>query len=169
MQKNNSGQLQMMVSCGKVSVADELTVRIIPAFGFIHQMLSEVTKIPMGTLTIVVAALYGQYSDLNRIKELSKAEIPLVNDSNDFSYPASNLTLRDVDNLISMMQEFVGRLDENSLSRANPFEGDSRVFLWSDMAEVFRANKGEELGYKVESGSRFNHPQLRYIYKGVAL
>jgi hypothetical protein len=169
MQKNNSGQLQMVVSCGNISVTDDLTVRVIPAFGFIHQILSEVTKIPMGTLTIVVAALYGQYDDLNRIKELSKAEVPLVGELNDFSYPASNLTLRDVDNLISMMQEFVGRLDEKSLSRANPFEGDLRVQLWSDMAEVFRANKAEELGYKVESGSMFTHPQLRYIYKGVSI
>jgi hypothetical protein len=34
------------------------------------------------------------------------------------------------------------------------------------MAEAFRANKAEELGYEVESESMFVHPQLRYIYKG---
>jgi hypothetical protein len=117
----------------------------------------------------VIAKLYGHPQYTNRIKELSKAEPPLVKGINDFSYPASNLTLRDIDNLIAMMQEFVGRLDEKSLSRANPYKGDSRVQLWSDMAEVFRANKAEELGYKVESESMFVHPQLQYIYKGITV
>jgi hypothetical protein len=167
LRKDDSGRLQMMVTCGEIEVTEELPLKIIPAFGFIHQMLSEVTKIPMGALTIAVAELYSNPSRINRVKELSKAGIPLVGGLNDFSYPASNLTIRDVDNLIAMMQEFVGRLDENSLSRANPYEGDSRVLLWSDMAEVFRANKAEELGYKVESG--FTHPQLQYIYKGVTI
>jgi hypothetical protein len=167
LRRDDAGRLQMMVSCGEINVNEELIVRVIPAYAFIQQMLSEVTKIPMGTLTITVAALYGH--DLNRIKELAKAEPPIVGGLNDFAYPASNLTLRDVDNLISMMQEFVGRLDEKALSRANPFEGDSRVQLWSDMAEVFRANKAEELGYQVESEAMFVHPQLRYIYKGVTI
>jgi hypothetical protein len=169
LRKDNSGRLQMMVTCGEIAVTDELAVRIIPPFAFIHQMLSEVTNIPLGTLTIAVAKLYGHPHEINRIKELSKAELPLIGGLNDFAYPASNLTLRDVDNLISMMQEFVGRLDEKSLSRANPFEGDSRVCHWSDMAEVFRADKAEELGYKVESESVFVHPQLQYIYRGVAI
>jgi hypothetical protein len=169
LRKDDSGHLQMMVNCGEIAVADELMVRIIPPFAFIHQMLSEVTNIPLGTLTITVAKLYGHLHEMNRIKELSKSELPLIGGLNDFAYPASNLTLRDVDNLISMMQEFVGRLDEKSLSRANPFEGDSRVLLWSDMAEVFRANKAEELGYKVESEFMFVHPQLKYIYKGVTV
>jgi hypothetical protein len=169
LRKDDSGRLQMMVTCGEIDVADELTVRIIPSFGFIHQMLSEVTSIPLGALTIVVARLYGHPENMNRIKELSKAELPLVGGLNNFVYPASNLTLRDVDNLIAIMQEFVGRLDEKSLSRANPFEGDSRIQLWSDMAEVFRANKAEELGYKVDGESMFIHPQLQYIYKGVTI
>jgi hypothetical protein len=165
--KDDSGRLQMMVSCGEINVDEELTVKIIPAFGFIQQMLSETTKIPLGTLTIAVAALYGH--DLDRLKELAKADIPVVGDLNSFTYPASNLTLRDVDSLISIMQEFVGRLDEKALSRANPFEGDMRVQHFSDMAEVFRANKAEELGYKAESESMFVHPQLQYIYKGVTI
>jgi hypothetical protein len=67
------------------------------------------------------------------------------------------------------MQEFTGRLDEKSLSRANPYEGDSRVQFWSDMAEIFRANKAEKLGYKIDSESVFYHPQLKYIYKGVTI
>jgi hypothetical protein len=132
-------------------------------------MLSEVTNIPLGALTIVVAELYGHPENMNRIKELSNADIPLVGGLSDFAYPASNLTLRDVDNLIAMMQEFVGRLDEKSLSRANPYGGDSRVQLWSDMAEVFRANKAEELGYKIDGESMFIHPQLQYIYKGATI
>jgi hypothetical protein len=169
LQKDNSGRLQMVVNCGEIDVFKELMTRIIPSFGFIQQMLSEVTSIPLGTLTIVVAKLYGHSENMNQIKELSKAEIPLVGGLDDFSYPASNLTLRDVDTLIAMMQEFVGRLDEKSLSRANPYEGDSRVELWSDMAEVFRADKAEELGYKVESESMFIHPQLQYIYKGATI
>jgi hypothetical protein len=169
LRKDDSGHLQMMVTCGEVEVTAELTVKIIPSFGFIHQMLSEVTNIPLGALTIVVAKLYGHSQCINRIKELSKEELPLVGGLNDFAYPVSNLTLRDVDTLIAMMQEFVGRLDEKSLSRANPYEGDSRIQLWSDMAEIFRANKAEELGYKVESEAMFIHPQLQYIYKGVTI
>jgi hypothetical protein len=169
LQRDDSGKLQMMVTCGKIAVVKELTIKIIPSFAFIHQMLSEVTNIPMGTLTIAIAKLYEHSDNLNRVKELSKVDIPLVGGLNDFTYPASNLTLRDIDNLIAMMQEFVGRLDEKSLSRANPYEGDSRVQLWSDMSEVFRANKAEELGYKVESESMFIHPQLQYIYKGVTV
>jgi hypothetical protein len=166
--KNDAGRLQMMVSCGELNI-NELIVRVIPAFGFILQMLSEVTNIPIGSLTIVVAALYFHLNDLPKVKELSKSELPLIGGLSEFAYPASNLTLRDIDNLIAMMQEFVGRLDEKSLSRANPYEGDSRVLLWSDMAEVFRANKAEELGYKVESKSMFSHPQLQYVYKGVSI
>jgi hypothetical protein len=167
--KDGSGRLQMMVSCGEINVNEELIVGIIPAFGFIQQMLSEVTNIPLGSLTIVAASIYYHPRGLSRVKELSNAELPFVGGLNDFSYSASNLTIRDIDNLIAMMQEFVGRLDEKSLSRANPYEGDSRVQLWSDMAEVFRANKAEELGYKVESESMFVHPQLRYVYKGVTI
>jgi hypothetical protein len=167
--KDDSGYLQMMVTCGEIEVTGELTIKIIPVFGFIHQMLSEVTNIPLGTLTIVAAELYRHPIDINRVKELSRADTPLIGGLNDFAYPASNLSLRDVDNLIAMMQEFVGRLDEKSLSRANPYEGDQRVLFWSDMAEVFRANKAEELGYKVESESMFVHPQLQYIYKGVTV
>jgi hypothetical protein len=168
-QKDDSGRLQMMVTCGEIEVTKELTIKIIPSFGFIHQMLSEVTNIPLGTLTIVIAKLYGYPETMNLVKEISKAELPLVGGLNDFAYPASNLTLRDVDTLIAMMQEFVGRLDEKSLLRANPYEGDSRVQHWSDMAEVFRANKAEELGYRIESESVFVHPQLQYIYKGVTI
>jgi hypothetical protein len=169
LRKDNSERLQMMVTCGEIDVTKELTVKIIPSFAFIHQMLSEVTHIATGALTIVIARLYGRSENMNLIKELSKSELPLIKGLNDFSYPVSNLTLRDIDNLIAIMQEFVGRLDEKSLSRANPFEGDRRVLLWSDMAEVFRANKAEELGYKVESGSLFVHPQLQYIYQGVTV
>lgn len=164
--KNSFGRLQMMVSCGEANVLEDLIVKIIPAFGFVQQTLSEITGIPLGSLTIAIAELYYRPNELPRVKELSKAGLPIVGGLNDFAYPASNLTLRDVDNLISMMQEFVGRLDKKSLTRANPYEGDQRVLFWSDMAECFRANKAEALGYKVESESVFYHPQLRYIYKG---
>jgi hypothetical protein len=167
--KDCSMRLQMMVSCGEINVTEELAVKIIPSFGFIQQMLSEVTNIPLGSLTIAVAALYYHPIAAPIVKELSKAKLPLVDGLNDFVYPASNLTLRDIDNLIAMMQEFVGRLDEKSLSRANPYEGDSRVRFWSDMAEIFRASKAEELGYKADSESVFYHPQLKYIYKGVTI
>jgi hypothetical protein len=165
--KDDSRRLQMMVSCGEVDVVEELPVQIIPSFAFIHQMLSEVTNIPMGTLTIVIARLYGQLVDLGRIKELSKAEPPLIKELNDFSYPVSNLTVQDIDNLISMMQEFVGRLDEKSLLRANPYEGDQRVLLWSDMAECLRADKAEKLGCEIKNKDKFYHPQLRYNYMGI--
>jgi hypothetical protein len=79
------------------------------------------------------------------------------------------LNLRDLDVLMSIMIEFVSRLDENSLGRANPFEGDDRIRLWSDYAEIFRAWKAEKLGYKIMMEQNFFHPQLRFIYKGDAL
>jgi hypothetical protein len=167
--KDDSGRLQMMVSCGEINVNEELIVKIIPAFGFIQQMLSEVTNIPLGNLTIAVASIYYHPFGLSRVKELSNSKLPIVDGLDGFSYPVSKLTLRDVDNLIAMMQEFVGRLDEKSLSRANPYEGDSRVMFWSDMAEVFRTNKAKELGHKVESKSMFVHPQLQYIHKDVMI
>jgi hypothetical protein len=156
-----------MIACGEIEVTEELPVKIVPAFAFIHQMLSEIVNIPPGTLTFAIAKLYGNSRDIKRIKELSKAGTPQINGLDNFTYPAGNLTLRDMDNLIAIMQEFTGRLDEESITRANPYEGDSRVLLWSDMAEVFRANKAEELGHKIECESVFSHPQLKYIYKGV--
>jgi hypothetical protein len=165
LQKDYSGYLQMMVTCGEIDVTHELTIKIIPSFSFIHQMLSEVTNIPMGILTIVVARLYGYLQDMDLIKELSKVEIPLICETNDFKYPTSNLTLRDVDNLIAIMQEFVGRLDEKSLSRANPFEGDSRVQLWQDMANVFKVWKANQLSINITTPIFF-HPQLRFLYTG---
>jgi hypothetical protein len=163
--KDSSGRLQMMVSCGEINVNEGLIIKIIPAFGLIQQMLSEVTNIPLGSLTVAVASLYYTSDETARVKELSKAEVPAVDGIDCFAYPASNLTLRDVDNLISMMQEFVGRLEEKSLSRANPYDGDRRVLFWSDMAECFRENKADELGYKAERDPLFYHPQLRRVYK----
>jgi hypothetical protein len=167
--KDCSGRLQMTVSCGEINFTEELIVKIIPAFGFIQQTLSEITNVPLGSLTIAIAALYYYLNETFRVKELSKAELPPAGGLDAFAYPAGSVTLRDVDNLISIMQEFTGRLDEKSLSRANPYEGDSRVRFWSDMAEIFRANKAGKLGYKIDSESVFYHPQLKYIYKGVTV
>jgi hypothetical protein len=157
-----------MIACGEIEVTEELPVKIVPAFAFIHQTLSEITNIPPGTLTFAIAKLYGKSRDIKRIKELSKAEPPQINGLYGFTYPAGNLTLRDTDNLLAIMQEFTGRLDEKSLTRANPYAGDSRVQLWADMAEVFRANKAEETGGKNGYEFVFVHPQLKYIYQGLA-
>jgi hypothetical protein len=167
--KDDSGRLRMTVTCGEIDVSKELAVKIIPAFGFVHQMLSDITNIPLGSLTIVIAKLYGCSSGIPLIKKLSKIKIPEIGGLNEFAYPPGDLTVRDVDTLIAMMQEFVGRLDKKSLSRANPYKGDQRVLLWSDMAECFRANKAEELGYKIEDELAFTHPQLEYVYKGGAI
>lgn len=167
--KDRIRRLQMIVNCGEIDVARELPIRIIPSFGFIHQMLSEVTNIPLGALTIGVAKLYGYPEDMPLIKELSKSDIPLVDKMNDFSYPPGNLTIRDVDTLIAMMLEFTGRLDEKSLTRANPFMGDSRVRFWSDMAEVFRVSKAWKFGHNIENEAEFMHPQLQYIYQGAII
>jgi hypothetical protein len=167
--RGDDGRLNMMVSCGEINVIEELIVKIIPSFSFILQMLSEVTKNPIGSLTISIAVLYCHLEDTLRLKELSKTRLPFVGGLNNFQYPTANLTLRDIDTLISMMQEFVGRLNEKSLERTNPYVGDARVIAWSDMAEVFRANKANELGYKIENDLIFYHPQLRYIYKGVSI
>jgi hypothetical protein len=69
---------------------------------------------------------------------------------------------------MSIMVEFVSRLDENSLNRSNPFEGDDRIQLWQDYANIFKIWKADKLGIKINNPSFF-HPQLRFIYKGETL
>jgi hypothetical protein len=87
----------------------------------------------------------------------------------DFRYPNGKLSLKDMDTLMSIMVEFVSRLDANSLCRANPFDGDTRIQLWHDYAEIFRAWKANKLGYQTDLEQNFFHPQLRFIYKGESL
>ncbi len=70
---------------------------------------------------------------------------------------------------MAIMIEVVSRLDANSLGRANPFDGDDKVQMWQDYAEVFRAWKAEKLGYKIKMEQNFFHPQLRFIYKGESI
>jgi len=159
----NYGRLDMLISAGDVDDFTELYSYIIAPFTFLQQIISELTNIPMGSARFMIGHLYS--SSLTHPKFLRSLKIPIIN-THDFQYPESGLTLRDVDTLISIMVEFVERLDENSLNRANPFDGDDRVQLWQDYAEVFRAWKAEQLNYKVKMEQNFYHPQLRFIYRG---
>jgi hypothetical protein len=164
--RDENGKLEMMVSAGYIDNAYELLCKIVSPFALLHQIISELTEIPMGSSRFMIGCLYAD--QLSLPKRILSLDIPIVN-MHDFQYPKSGLQLRDVDTLTSIMIEFVSRLDENSLSRANPFEGDARVQMWSDYAEIFRAWKAERLGYKTIMEQNFYHPQLRFIYKGESL
>jgi hypothetical protein len=167
--KDDAGKLQMAVSCGEIEVTKELIVKIIPVFAFIQQLLSESAGIPLGTLTIMATSLYYDVSNFNRVKELSKIKVPSLKGLDSFEYPAGTLDLHDIDTLAAMMQEYASRLDRTSLYRANPFKDDNRVLLWSDMAEIVRANAAARYKDIITSANRFYHPQLKYIYEREAL
>ena len=158
-------KLEMLISMGRTNNAS-MWYKMISPFTFLHQIISDLTEIPLGCSKFMIGELYT--SILVHPQYLKSLNIPVVN-MHDFKYPNSKLTLRDIDTLVSIMVEFVSRLDEKSLSRANPFDGDERVQLWSDYAEIFRAWKAEQLGYSVEMEQNFFHPQLRFIYKGESL
>jgi len=163
--RSPNGTLDMGVSVGRV---DNMFMwyEIVSPFAFLHQIVSDLTEIPMGTSRFMIGCLYT--SALTPSKDLRSQKFPVVN-VHDFRYSNGKLSLKDMDTLMSIMVEFVSRLDENSLSRANPFEGDDRIRMWSDYAEVLRAWKAEKLEYKVQMEQNFYHPQLRFIYKGEAV
>lgn len=160
-----NGKLEMLVSAGRVECFAELTLKVVSPFAFLHQIISEISGISLGSSRFAIGCLYAKQSKENVIQS---GKFPIIN-MHDFKYPDGGLTLRDLDTLMSIMMEFVGRLDENTLCRANPFEGDARVQMWSDYAEIFRAWKAEKLGYKIKMEQNFFHPQLRFIYKGEAV
>jgi len=158
--------LEMLVSTGYIDVYKDLVWRLVSPFAFLHQIVSDLTEIPMGSSRFVIGCLcVDEIVSSSFFQNLTFPEI----DTHNFRYPNGKLTLRDMDTLMSIMIEFVSRLDEHSLIRANPFEGDERVQMWSDYAEIFRAWKAEKLGYKAMMEHSFYHPQLRFIYKGEAL
>jgi hypothetical protein len=161
-----NNKLEMTVTAGYVDAVTEMYCKILSPFAFLHQIISDLTGIPAGSLRFVIGGLYADY--LPQLETGGGFSTPVIN-THDFQYPKGGLTLRDVDTLISIVIEFASRLDENSLGRANPFEGDDRVLLWSDIAEVLRAWKAEKLGYKIAMEQNFYHPQLRFIYKGETL
>jgi hypothetical protein len=155
----------MLVSAGYIDNAN-LLCKIVSPFAFLHQIVAELTEIPVGSCRFMIGCLYT-----DRVLSLQPPwglNPPIIN-TQGFRYPKGGLTLRDVDTLVAIMIEFVSRLDENSLNRANPFEGDDRVQLWQDYANVFRAWKADKLGLKVTAEQNFYHPQLRFIYKGESL
>ena len=158
------GKLEMMVSAEIVDNPLQLYHDILSPFAFLHQIVSELTDIPLGGSRFIIGCLYS--SAFTTPFKITKA--PTV-DMYNFRYPNGKLHLRDIDTLISIMVEFVSRLDENTLNRANPFEGDNRVQMWSDYAEVFRSWKAKKLEIEITMRQNFFHPQLRFIYKGEAV
>jgi hypothetical protein len=158
-------KLNIMTWAGYLDNRSELVFKYIPIFSFLLEIISDLTGIAMGNVQFIVGCLCTDKLRPPRI--IRSIGYPIVNTSN-FKYPSGGLGLRDLDVLMSIMIEFVSRLDENSLGRANPFEGDARIQMWSDYAEIFRAWKAEKLGYKTMMEHNFYHPQLRFIYKGEA-
>jgi len=156
-------RLNIMTWAGYLDNRSELIFKYIPIFSFLLQIISDLTGIAMGNVQFSVGCLCTDKLRPPRI--IRNIGYPIVN-TGDFRYPSGGLVLRDLDVLMSIMIEFVSRLDENSLGRANPFEGDARIQMWSDYAEIFRAWKAEKLGYKTMMEQNFYHPQLRFIYKG---
>jgi hypothetical protein len=158
-------KLNVMVWAGYLDNRSELIFKYVPVFSFLLQTVSDLTGIDTGCVRFVVGCLCGEKS--SPLKKIRTGGYPAVN-IRDFKYPSGGLCLRDMDVLMSIMVEFVSRLDTGSLERANPFEGDVRVQMWSDYAEIFRTWKAEKLGYRIEREQNFFHPQLRFIYKGEA-
>jgi hypothetical protein len=156
-------KLNIMVGAGYLYNYPELIFKYVPVFSFLLQIISDLTGIETGCVKFVVGCLCTD--NIKPQKIIRTIGYPMIN-TRDFKYPPGSLCLRDLDVLMSIMIEFVSRLDENSLERANPFEGDARVQMWSDYAEIFRAWKAGKLGYKVMMEQNFYHPQLRFIYKG---
>jgi hypothetical protein len=140
----------------------ELIFNYVPTFSFLLQIISDLAGIEMGSVHFTVGCLYAD--KLSPPKFTRSTGYPIVN-TGYFRYPSGGLTLRDLDTLMSIMIEFVSRLDENSLNRANPFEGDDRIQLWQDYANIFRVWKADKLGVKIAMPAFF-HPQLQFIYKG---
>ena len=140
-------KLEMLVSTGYVDNASELYCKIIAPFAFIHQIISELVGIPIGSSRFMIGCLYS--SNLSYFNEGIGKVFPTIK-MNDFRYPNGRLTLCDIDALFSIMMQFVDRLSEDTFERANPFEGDSRVQMWQDYAEIFRSWKAEKLGYKIQ-------------------
>jgi hypothetical protein len=159
-------KLNIMVWSGYLYNDPELLFKYIPLFSFLLQIISDLTEIEMGCVQFVVGCLCSDNVKPPRL--IRSIGYPIVH-TGDFKYPSGGLCLRDLDVLMSIMIEFVSRLDENSLERANPFEGDTRVKMWSDYAEIFRAWKAEKLGFKIMMEQNFYHPQLRFLYKGEAV
>jgi hypothetical protein len=158
--------LNIMTQAGRLNNHTELLFKYLPIFSFMLQIISELTGIPMGSVRFVVGCLCTQ--KLCATKNIRSINYPVIN-AGDFRYPSGGLVLRDLDVLMAIMIEFVSRLDGSSINRANPFEGDARVQMWSDYAEIFRAWKAEKLGCTIEKEQNFFHPQLRFLYKGEAV
>jgi hypothetical protein len=153
-------KLYIMVWSGYLDNQSELIFKYIPIFSFLLQIISDLTGIVMGSVQFMVGCLCADKPCSSSATRNIK--YPIVNTSS-FRYPSEGLTLRDLDVLMSIMVEFVSRLDKNSLGRANPFEGDDRILFWQDCANVFRVWKAEKLGVKIDT-PYFFHPQLRFIY-----
>jgi hypothetical protein len=153
-------RLNIMTWAGGLDNRSELIFKYIPIFSFLLQIISELTGIAMGNVQFVVGSLC---TDKLRSSRLIRNTGYPIGNIGDFRYPSGGLVLRDLDVLMSIMIEYVARLDESSLGRANPFEGDARIQLWQDYANVFRIWKAEKLGIKIDM-PYFFHPQLRFIY-----
>jgi hypothetical protein len=153
------GKLNMVVWAGYLN-SSELIFKYVPIFSFLLQTLAELSGVEIGCVQFTVGCLCTDKIKPQRI--IRSIGYPIINTDN-FRYPSSNLSLRDMDVLMSIMIEFVSRLDENSLNRANPFAGDDRIQLWQDYANIFKIWKADKLGIKINYPSFF-HPQLRFIY-----
>ena len=152
-------KIEMMVSAGEVNHSD-LYCKILSPFAFLHQLVSDLTGIPVGSSRFMISSLWADRADPPKF--LSDSKLPVV-DTHDFQYANGKLTLRDVDILTSIMIEFVSQLDKSNLCRANPFERDGRVQLWQDYANVFKVWKAKTLSVEIDIPFFF-HPQLRYAF-----
>jgi hypothetical protein len=158
-------KLNIMIWAGYLDNYSGLIFNYVPTFSFLLQIIADLSGIEMGSVYFTVGCLH---TDKLRPPRLIRSIGYPVVDTGNFRYPSGGLTLRDMDTLMSIMIEFVSRLDENSLNRANPFEGDARIQLWQDYANIFRVWKADKLGIKITMPVFF-HPQLQFIYKGGVL
>lgn len=153
-------KLNMTVSCGTIQ-SDMCRLSIlVSSFACLQQFISDAVSIPLGELHIAIGNLHSDTAVNWNIKKCKQCT------TCNFGYPVSHFTIRDIDNMNSLLIEFVSRLDSNTLTRANPFDGDDRVQMYNDYAELFRAWKAHKLGNTTASVRNVYHPQLKCLLQG---
>ena len=157
-------RLNMNVYFGCVDV-ENLIYEWVPIFSFLLHLVADLTKRKLGSIQFFVGKLYGGKLALSKIPTVYHPRIDLSN----IHYPAGGRDLKDINTLVTIMSQYLHKLDASSINRVNPFVGDESVVMWSDFAEVLRMQKAKNLGILLKDELVFHHPYLRYAYTGEAV
>lgn len=158
------GALDMQVSCGILDCCEGMAARVLSPLAFFQQVIADAAGFRLGRMTISAGCLYRR-ANPDRTFIMARSRSPdIARGMNEFHYPCARLSPRDIDTLVAMTIEFASRLDERSVSRANPLDGDDRARAFSDCAEVIRAWEARRMGRDDVRGMHIAHPQLRRMF-----